>query len=282
MIRSMTGFGRAAGHFSECDWTVEVKSVNHRFLDINLKADEKLGFLEPEIKKQARQLLKRGHVDIAITRRSGPVRERRSIDLQQVSQYYKELKTLHLKLGIRSAPDPASLLALPGSIQVRHDAPLSGKRDAAGVLALLKKALLSLAKVRLKEGKHLAKEIGAHLSIMASLAGSMGREIPSEFTQLAARFRARLEQQLSGRPLEPAARETATIQETSRFMEKNDVTEELARLNAHFARMGALLSDGEGQGRQMDFLCQEIHREINTMGVKLNGLKFTKNILDVE
>ncbi len=262
-LSSMTGFASAAGP----DWLWEVRSVNHRGLDLRLRLPPGRDRLEPPARKAVQARFARGAVtaDLRLEQASG--RQRYRVD----EAWLDELAGI---AGRRGGGDAAGLLALRGVIEP-VDA-VAEARDDAALLATLEAALDGLREARLAEGRPLGAALEAHLLEMqahARTARGLAAAQPAALQRRLAAAVAALDTAVPGERL---------AQEIALLAAKADVREELDRLDAHLEAAAALLTSGEAVGRKLDFLCQEIHREANTLGSKSADLALTRTVLDLK
>ncbi len=260
----MTGFGRgeAAGHGRV--FTVEAQSVNHRFLEVRCRVPKRLTGLEPRIQQAIQQRFSRGHFEVLVLEKDLDGRARiLKVDVPLAMQYVEALRTLQQALG------------LPGEVTLEM---LTAQRDLMAVeestesldegwkdlLPALEGALDALAEMRRREGEALVVTLEKHLEeVEATLLGIIGRA-PDLVRSQRDRLRERVAELLDGR-LPDAAR---LEQEVALLAERSDVAEECDRLRSHLTQFRDVLRQAGSQGRRLDFLLQEMHRETNTIGSK--------------
>jgi uncharacterized protein (TIGR00255 family) len=277
MIRSMTGYGRAEAAGARITLSVEVKSVNHRHLDLVFKLPRAITSLEADARRLIQSAVGRGRVDVGVSLSSveGGTLAPLSVNLNQAREYTEIARHLADELGLPGGPTVDWLLQQPGVILREAEATLSAE-EAWPVLALaLTRALGELQARRDAEGQALAQELGllheglgAHIEIMTKRA-------PAAVERRAARLRERIQSLLGEATLD----ETRIATEVAIWAEKTDVSEELARLRAHLAQFALLLRDGGAVGRTLDFLIQEMNREVNTLGAKADDLEIAQAVI---
>ena len=262
-LSSMTGFASAGGP----DWTWEIRSVNHRGLDLRLRLPPGWDRLEPPVRKAVQARFARGSVtaDLRFEQASGQQRYR--VD----EAWLDELAGVADRRG---GGDITGLLALRGVIEPVD--PKTEARDEAALLATLEAALDGLREARLAEGRSLGAALEAHLLAMQDGARTARRLAAAQPEALRERLAAAIAALDTNLPEERLAQEVALL------AAKADVREELDRLDAHLEATTALLASGEAVGRKLDFLCQEIHREANTLGSKSADLDLTRTVLDLK
>jgi uncharacterized protein (TIGR00255 family) len=273
----MTGYGRAEADGVRVGLSIEVKSVNHRHLDIALKLPRAITILEADARRLVQSAVGRGRVEVAVglSAVGGGTLAPISANLTQAREYTEIARQLAEELGLPDGPTVSWLLEQPGVIS-REAEPILSAEEAWPVLALaLTRALGELQARREAEGQALAQELrllheglDAHMDIMAKRA-------PAAVERRAARLRERMRSLLG----EAAVDEARIAMEVAVWAEKTDVSEELARLRAHLDQFALLLRDGGTVGRMLDFLIQEMNREVNTLGAKADDLEIAQAVI---
>lgn len=276
MIKSMTGFGRCQGTWSETMVTIEVRSVNHRFLETSIRLPKSMGALEDVFKKMIQQYCTRGRVDVTVllqgSRGSG-VRTPQ-LDVQLAKQYHQALRTLQRTLKLKGSID-IGLIAGFRDIIALSDQPADDPKLIKFVERLGAKAVLAMVTMRKKEGELIAQDIlervdGVRKSqmVIASRAPAVGKETFE-------RMKLRVEK-LLGDAIPDLPR---LNQELAIYADRYDITEELVRLDAHVVQFDQALHGGEPIGKTLDFLLQEMGREVNTIGSKANDSAITAEVV---
>lgn len=277
MIRSMTGYGRAEATGARTVLTVECKSVNHRHLDVALKLPRVLTAFEADARRLVQSALQRGRIDISCTLAAveGTVLTPLTVNVAQAKEYADAARKVAESLDLTDGPSLAWVMAQSGVLTREEQAPLAPE-DAWPLLErALSAALAELVERRETEGAALAQELANLGSVLAGYAGTVAQRAPAAVERRAARLRERMQAMLAGAELDHARLAT----EVATWADKTDVSEELARLRAHLAQLTALLA-GEGPvGRTLDFLIQEIHREVNTIGSKADDLEISQAVI---
>jgi uncharacterized protein (TIGR00255 family) len=264
MLRSMTGFGAAASETGGASLRVEVRSVNHRHLVVKLRLPEAFAALEPEVEERVRAQCERGTVSVSLAHeRTGAVAQAR-LDHELARRYARELTSLADELGVPPVLSLDTLVGLPG---VLTDAapPADGDGARAAVLELLGQALARMLEMRAAEGAALAVDLRKNAAELAQLAARIQKRMPSIVRGHRTALAKRVQALLGGKvPVSDAdlAREVALQ------ADKLDVSEELTRLASHLEQLERFVAKGGRIGRQLDFLVQEIFREVNTIGAK--------------
>ncbi len=262
-LSSMTGFASATGQ----DWSWEARSVNHRGLDLRLRLPPGCDGLEPSARKAAQARFARGSVTLELRFEPASAGQRFRVD----EAWLEELAEV---AGRRGGRDIAGLMGLRGVIEAVDRDPEA--RDEAALLASMEEALDGLLEARQAEGRALGAALDDLLLSMKAQAGT-ARSLAA--TQPAA-LRERLVAAVAA--LDAELPEDRLAQEVALLAAKADVREELDRLDAHLEAASELLASGEAVGRKLDFLCQEINREANTLGSKSADLELTRAVLDLK
>ena len=273
MIRSMTGFASISREEGARKVGITAKSVNHRFLDVQVKAPSALGAMEGRVKSLVQQRLTRGRLELAISLESADaasyVVSLNEALLARVTAVVDQARERGLLAGPLTTSDA---LRLPQMLDIKHDAAAAAAlpEDAASLVeAVLDDALAALVAMRTTEGEFLRRDIDARIQMLSDLIEDVEREARGAQVSLEARLRDRiatLPADLQGDPV-------ALAQEIVRIAARSDIDEELVRFRGHVAHWRALSEGPEPCGRKLDFLVQEMNREINTIGSKAEGTR---------
>ena len=283
MIRSMTGFGR--GEYSDeiSKVTVEIRSVNHRYLDIYVKMPRRYSFAEETIKSAIKERLHRGKVEVSVSvdnigKSDSDVR----LDKELAARYYNVLSELRdsFDFGEESRVSLSLLSKMPDVI-VTTPAAEDEEAMVKRLLGATSKALDDFCSMREAEGEKLAADLLVRADTIQGIRDSIGKRAPEIEKEYAAKFKARVEEILGGVYEVPEER---IALEAAIFADKANITEELVRLGSHISQLRKFLrSDGrEAVGKKIDFLIQEMNREANTIGSKSNDREITSNMLDLK
>lgn len=269
MIHSMTGYGR--GQWQEGNWLcrVEVKSVNHRFLDIHNRLPPELSRLDGKIRKWIQERIKRGRIDLFLKIEKGDEPEF-SLNRPLLQGYLDALEILERDYSIGDRLDPSRLLRTPGML-VQESAPVSDEQLAAlevGVADAVAHALSDLETMRQTEGQVLENEIRQRLDAIQTEVQRIETHSEGLLELHRERLTARMESILADIDVDPAR----LLQEAAHQADRGDIREEVSRLISHGAQSRALLSGSGEVGKKMDFMMQEMNREANTILSKNAGL----------
>ncbi len=275
-MNSMTGYGRASGIVNGRHMVVEIRSVNGRFLEPRIRLPQKYEMFEPKIRDFLRGNIHRGSVDVSI---------------QLLGETEGELfpKTQHKKLRslVRSLTSLKKELGLAGEIDLRlllsfKDSLVSSSsdsgRDWEGVKKLLSQAFKQFQKMRGEEGKNTKKSIGIQLGHISQTLEEVKRRVPEVTQEFQHRFRERIQKLLGDLPSDPQRLE----QEVALWAQRSDITEEIHRLESHISQFEKSLTSSDSVGRKLDFLLQEMNREINTLGSKTSDSKISQYVVEMK
>ncbi len=263
MIRSMTGFGAGRGSASGEELDVEIRSVNHKYCEVKVRLPRELAALEVDAAKAVRERLARGGVDVTVRRSgtAGAIAPR--VDVPLAEAYARVLGELKARLALPGAVTLADVVAAEGVIRLDERAlDLEAAREA--LRSALAVALDALVAMRAREGEALARDLGGRLEAVEAMVARAEALVPQTVEHHRARLSERIEELTRGIGLDPAR----LAQEVALFADRTDVTEEVTRLRSHLGQARALLASAEPAGRKLDFLVQEMHREVNTIGSK--------------
>ncbi len=278
MIRSMTGFGRQQAPWQDGSVAVEVRSVNHRFLEIACRLPRTLNHLEDTIKKAAQQVCARGRIDLTVTVQSGKGRWHTvTVDQGLAKQYHQALRALKKTLKLGGSID-VGLIAGQRDVVAITDQPVEDKKLSKLAHQLVVQALDDLAAMRRREGEALAKDMLARLDAIRerkTIVGAMApRVVQAEFD----RMRGRIEKLMGGEP--PDA--SRLLQELAMYADRGDIAEEIVRLDSHMVQFEQTLNRSESIGKTLDFLLQEMGREVNTIGSKANDAEIAGHVVHMK
>jgi len=263
MIRSMTGFGSGRGEAAGEALDAEVRSVNHKYCEVKVRLPRELASLEPDLVRQVKERLARGGVEVTLRRGGARGGIAPRVDVALAAEYARAFDEVRRSLGLSGEVSLATVLSAEGVVALEERAvDLEAARPAAR--EALAGALDALCAMRDREGEALARDLGGRLAAVESLVRRVEALSPRSVDLYRDRLAERV-QELS-RGLAPDPVRLAT--EVALFADRVDVSEELTRLHSHLAQMRGLLAGAEPAGRKMDFLVQEMHREVNTAGSK--------------
>ena len=268
-IRSMTGYARVAGRVEGGRaFTLSLKSVNHRFLDLQFRLPSESDALEMKLRRVLKDKMTRGHVDVTVSLdRAGE--DGGAVELvvnkEIVGGYVQAFRSAAKEFGVSGEPDMNAILRVPGAMEAV--APKIGDALDDAVMACLPEALERLNTMREEEGSATARELRDRMERLRKAAGEVGKYRASVQKAYVDRLQARMTE-LVGAQADPAR----VLQEVALLADRSDIQEELVRLQNHVDHFLGLLDAGGEAGKQLDFLLQEMNREANTMLSKTSGL----------
>jgi len=276
-MRSMTGYGRRQCVQDGREMTVEVKTVNHRFLDVALRLPRHLGFAEDAVRRQLSQTLRRGHADVLVIYRNTRADARRvQCDPALAAAYRDALAELSRATGAANDVPLAMYAQLPDVLTVTEN-----EEDRETVDALLRETLsLALADVeemRLREGEALKADLTVHLQLLEALRQQIAARAPGVVQD----YRARLLQRIAEFGV-TAPDEQRVVQEVAIFADRAAIDEELSRLDSHIRQAYRLMEGKEECGSKLNFLVQEMNREVNTIGSKALDGEIARWVVDAK
>jgi uncharacterized protein (TIGR00255 family) len=286
-IHSMTGFAQARIEQDGWSLRVNLRSVNHRFLDLHLRMPDGFEVFESRVRMAIRNRLQRGHVDVNVYYEpAGPASV--EVNREVAEAYMKAVEELRGQFGVKTEPDLIALFRLPGVVAApgltrELQSEETQERLGAQLEACLAQALGRLETMRRSEGQTLAGEMQGLLARIAEQTDEIESLAERVRPAFARRLEAKLTELLSGAQLDPAR----LAQEAALLAERSDITEELARLRSHVEQFRKLLAGAGEAGKKFDFLLQEMQREANTLlsktpGVESEGLAITTFALEVK
>jgi len=264
-IRSMTGFAQVKGQLNgPISFTLSLKSVNHRFLDLHFRMPTDSDILEIKLRQLLKQKLARGHVELSLNleRASG---EAWAINRALVSGYIQSFRAAAAEFSLAAEPDLNAVLRIPGALETTA-LPADGELQTA-VLSKAEEALERLNRMREDEGRSAAAELRRRMAHAQEAATQVATHREAVLHGYVERLKTRV-QELIGSQVEPER----VLQEAALLVDRSDIQEELVRLEAHISHFLALLDQGGEVGKKLDFLLQEMNREANTLLSKTSGL----------
>ena len=279
MIKSMTGYGRARQELHKRDITVEVRSVNNRYLDRTVKMPRMYAFAEDAVKKHVQQAVSRGKVDVFITVDATAADVVKvAVNRELAAQYAAALGELSDVCGTADyRPAPETLARFPDVLTVtKADEDL--ETVSADLCAVLDEALAAYNDMRAVEGQKLAEDISNRLDAIERYTGQVEMRSPETVAEYRAKLTARMEEVLQSTTVD----EQRILMEAAIYADKVAVDEETVRLRSHVAQLRTMLASDEPMGRKMDFLIQEVNRESNTIGSKCNDVAIANVVVGLK
>ena len=278
MLKSMTGYGRVKVENDLREITVELRSVNHRYLDLNIKVPRIYGYLEDLVSKQAQAAIARGKVDIFVS-----VRAKEGADIKVtpnmavIQGYVDALKKVSETYGISDEVSALALLRLPDAMEQNKEE-ADADQLKSEVSAVLAQALEEYNAMREKEGGRLVEDVIYRAGLIAKSVDFVEQRSPNCVEEYRTRIAARMTEILDGSELA----QQRILQEAALYADKVNVTEEIVRLRSHLSQLDTMLKSPVAIGRKLDFLVQEMNRETNTIGSKANDFQIAKTVVDMK
>lgn len=280
MLNSMTGYGEAAGDLDGVSYVVEIKAVNNRYLKTIIKLPEGSSFLEENIDRELRKGLSRGTINYVLRLKGISANALFEIDEAALQSIVARLSKVGSSVGVEGAIDLASLLDLPGIVQpVRPDEEQSAKvKELVG--RLTREALDNLKRMRQAEGGFLEADLKKHCDALREELELIRQRSGSVVQEYAKRLRKRVDELLAEAKLK--LDEQTLAREAAILADRSDISEEIARLDAHLQQFRQICQTDGQAGRRLDFLSQEMLREANTVASKASDAQIVRSVVDIK
>jgi uncharacterized protein (TIGR00255 family) len=273
----MTGFGSAEGNVLGGRLSIEIRSVNHRYYNPQLKLPFELGGVEGPLRERLRQLLERGHVTVSARWIEAPQRDGAiAVDLTRARQLVAAAKELKKRLKLKGEVDLAFVARQPEVLTPHQDGVATAQWSEVDPIA--ERAVRELLAMRAREGAALAAELGGRLRALETGAATIERRAPERLTAELARLKKAVAELAAGVQVD----EQRLAVEVALMADRVDITEELVRLRTHLAACGEALASEGAVGKQLGFLGQELLREVNTIGSKANDAGITQTVITMK
>jgi uncharacterized protein (TIGR00255 family) len=274
----MTGYGKGEASTPHGSFIVEIRSVNHRYGEISVRLPRSFYALENEIKRLASSLLKRGKIDISVQWDEATAANAvPQLDMVVARGYYEAYARLAKELNLPQDAAPSYILSLKG-VMKEVAVPVDETELQPQLLAAVLSAVTDLDSMRSREGEALSDDLKARRRLIAGWSAQIGERTPQMVIEYRQKLKARLEQLLDGVEMD----ESRLSQEVALLADRCDITEELVRLSSHFSQFDEALAGTEPVGRKLDFLMQEMNREVNTIGSKSNDAGITNLVIQIK
>ncbi len=278
MVKSMTGYGRAVETVNGREFTVELRSVNNRYLDCTVKLPRSLSFAEEAVKQAVKSTISRGKVDVFISVHSeGAADVKVSLNAPMVEGYLTAMKQMVAEYGVRDDIS-VSLLARMSDVFTVEREEVDEEQLLCDLLSVVNKALESYDAMRAAEGKALENDLRSRGNTILELVS----QVEAGNGQTVIDYRTRLENKLKEVLANTAIDESRILTEAAIFADKVAVDEETVRLRSHLEQMNNMLTNGGAVGRKLDFLLQEMNRESNTIGSKCSDVRLARIVVDIK
>ncbi len=277
MIKSMTGYGKATLSQDQKEYQVEIKSVNHRYLDISVKMPRTLSYLEEEVKKAIATKVKRGKIDVFITFENNSSEGKEiKINTEIAKIYIDELKKLAKQEDILANIEVTEISKFPDVLSIQNNQ--EDETIKVELIETVSHATDKLVQMRAVEGNKMAEDLLIRIQAIQEKV----KEISSLSTGLIEEYVVKLEGRIKEILKNQEVDETRLAQEVVIYADKCSVEEEVTRLKSHISQFEKLLKTDEPIGKKLDFIIQEMNRETNTIGSKANHLEITNDVIDIK
>jgi uncharacterized protein (TIGR00255 family) len=279
MLTSMTGFGRGEAQSTDRKFLVELKSLNHRYMDVNVKMPKMFTYLEESIRQTIKEHVKRGRVEVFISYENiGDTEVKVVADIPLAKQYFNALREIKDNLTAQDDITVSLISRYPDVIRVEKKE-LDEDATWTALSEALNNALVKLTEMRNVEGEQLKEDLLKRLTIL----GDYIKDIEERSPQIILEYRQRLNERIKelldeGYNIE----ESRILMEVALFADKCSITEEIVRFGSHIKQFTKTMEENDSIGRKLDFLIQEMNREVNTIGSKANDLTTTNIVVNLK
>ena len=279
MIRSMTGYGKQSLNVDGREYQIEIKSVNHRYLDINIKMPKTLSYLEETVKKEISEKIKRGKVDVFITYENNSKEGKNiTINKELAKLYIEQLKELAEEEKISSNIEVMEIAKFPDILTIKADEE-DGKIKQE-IIQVTTEATNKIVEMKAIEGEKIAQDLLQRISKIENKI----MEISSKSTGLIEEYVVKLEKRIKEILKTEEIDKSRLAQEVVIYADKCSIQEEITRLKSHIYQFRNLITNNQNEtiGKKLDFIIQEMNRETNTIGSKANNLEITNGVIDIK
>lgn len=277
MIKSMTGYGKSSLSVNSREYQVEIKTVNHKYIDINIKIPKAISYLEEDIRKLVASKIKRGKVDILIafenySKDGNDIR----INTELAKMYIENLKKLASEENLSANIEVTEITKLPDVLTIKSN--LDENQIKTELLQTVEDATNKLIEMRQKEGNKISEDILTKIAQIEEKTEEIFRLSTGLIDEYVVKLEARIKEILKTEELD----KSRLMQEVVIYADKCSVEEEITRMRSHISQLRNLINLDEPTGKKMDFIIQEMNRETNTIGSKANNLEITNRVVDIK
>ena len=277
MIKSMTGYGRAKLSKDDREYQIEIKSVNHRYLDISVRIPKQLSYLEETMKKEIAKKVKRGKIDVFVTFENNSLEGKEiKINTELAKAYIDELKKLAEKENILSDIQVTEISKYPDVLNIQSSQ--DDEKITKEVLETITIATDNLVQMRETEGNKISEDLLKRLNTRNKKVEEIAKLSTGLIEEYVVKLEERIKEILKNQEID----KTRLAQEVVIYADKCSIEEEVTRLNSHISQFKNLLNSNEAIGKKLDFIIQEMNRETNTIGSKANNLEITNGVIDIK
>ena len=277
MVKSMTGYGKSSLSINSREYQVEIKTVNHKYIDINIRMPRVISYLEEDIRKEIASKIKRGKVDISInfenySKEGNNVR----INTELAKMYIENLRKLAEEENLSSNIEVTDISRLPDVLTIKND--FDENKIKEELLVAVRDSINQLLIMRENEGKKISEDIKTKISQIEGKIQEIFALSTGLIEEYVVKLEARIKELLKTEELD----KSRLMQEVVIYADKCSVEEEITRMKSHILQLRNLIETNEPTGKKMDFLIQEMNRETNTIGSKANNLEITNRVVDIK
>ena len=277
MVKSMTGYGKSSLSINSREYQVEIKTVNHKYIDINIRMPRVISYLEEDIRKEIASKIKRGKVDISInfenySKEGNNVR----INTELAKMYIENLRKLAEEENLSSNIEVTDISRLPDVLTIKND--FDENKIKEELLVAVRDSINQLLIMRENEGKKISEDIKAKISQIEGKIQEIFALSTGLIEEYVVKLEARIKELLKTEELD----KSRLMQEVVIYADKCSVEEEITRMKSHILQLRNLIETNEPTGKKLDFLIQEMNRETNTIGSKANNLEITNRVVDIK
>ena len=277
MIKSMTGYGKANLEKIERTYQIEIKSVNHRYLDISIKMPKAISYLEEDIKKCISKKIQRGKIDVFVTFENNSAEGKNiKINTEIAKMYIEQLKKLAESENILSNIEVTDISKYPDVLTIQNNQDEDTIKNE--LMEVTKNAVNQIIEMKEKEGEKIAEDLTRRLEEIQKKILEISTLSTGLIQEYVVKLKTRVQELLQNQEID----EARLAQEVVIYADKCSVEEELTRLKSHISQFLGLLEQNKAIGKKMDFLIQEMNRETNTIGSKANNLEITDMVVDIK
>ena len=279
MIVSMTGYGRSLKENNNYQVTVEMKAVNHRFCEINIRMPRQFFFIEDQLKKVIGRYISRGKVDVFINLNGeGIVNRKLSVDWDLVDQYFETFEKMSTRYTSPQNFPLETLLLHENVVDVQESDDVSeGLKNM--VVSAAEEAVKQLREMREKEGNELHHDLHTRIDNLAQRTADLKENVPNVQKNYREKLTKRVQEFVAGTM---EIDESRILTEVAVYADKADIQEEITRIMSHLKQFNEILTQGKVVGRKLDFIVQELNREINTIGSKANDISISQHVVNLK
>jgi len=278
----MTGFGEARDQVAGIHVTAELRSVNHRQFKLSLRCPDPWSRFEPEIERSLREQITRGAVSLSLRVDREASTNSTRINPELLGQYWRQLQACAQQLSAPIPQDLTLVAQLPGVIDTGEGVPADPEAVGPDLLQLIRAALTSYQGFREREGTAMQADLQAHLALIRQNVDLIAQQAPEVIAEYRSKLQLRIQEAFAHAQMDSTITPADLIREVALFTDRTDISEELVRLRSHIDQFERLLSVTESTGRKLDFLCQELFREANTIGSKANHIGISHAAVDIK